>query len=148
MTNKKQTKSVEVQIAVKAVEGSTVNNKCIENFTEAMKQLNLTQESSVSKIMLKLYEVFPDKNLNPNVLSYQIREFKPGCKCSANCISWYKNHYDAETKTFKSTAKKTGTKVEILEKLYKIDELKPMHAYLGALPLSKLKDIEAKYELA
>ena len=128
----------------------SVNFNVIVKFEDEMKVLKLTKDSSVNNIMLAIYEKF-GTNLNPNILAQQIREFKgEGCKCSANCISWYKNHYRPELKKFVSTKKKGMTKQELLNKLYSIDEIKqsPVGQFLPALPITKLQELATKYELA
>ena len=119
MTNKKQTKAVVASKAV--VEKSyrtpncSVNFNVIVDFDGEMKSLKLTKDSSVNNIMLALYKKH-GTNLNPNVLAQQIRNFKgDGCKCSANCISWYKNHYRPEQNKFVSTKKKGATKQELTD---------------------------------
>lgn len=128
----------------------SVNFNVIVDFEGEMKALKLTKDSTVNNIMLALYKKH-GTNLNPNVLAQQIRTFKgEGCKCSANCISWYKNHYRPELNKFVSTKKKGMTKQELLDKLYSIDELKqsPVGQFLPALPITKLQELATKYELA
>lgn len=128
----------------------SVNFNVIVDFDGEMKSLKLTKDSSVNNIMLALYKKH-GTNLNPNVLAQQIRNFKgDGCKCSANCISWYKNHYRPELNKFVSTKKKGATKQELLDKLYAIDEIKnsPVGQFLPALPLNKLQELVTNYELA
>lgn len=171
MTNKKQTKVQATSKATKKVESKakvqqkqekskkapncSVNFLVVENFEQTMQTLNLTRESKVNDIMLKLYAAY-GKNLNQNTTAKQIRDFKnvgknpedkDFCKISAGCISWYKNHYNAELNKFVSTKKKSMTKEELLEKLYAIDELKSVHELLPAVTLTKLKEIATKYEL-
>lgn len=155
MTNKKQTKAVVASKEV-VVEKSyrtpncSVNFNVIVDFDGEMKALKLTKDASVNNIMLALYKKH-GTNLNPNVLAQQIRNFKgDGCKCSANCISWYKNHYRPELNKFVSTKKKGMTKQELLDKLYAIDEIKnsPVGQFLPALPLTKLQELVTNYELA
>jgi hypothetical protein len=100
--------------------------------------------------MLALYKKH-GTNLNPNVLAQQIRNFKgDGCKCSANCISWYKNHYRPEQNKFVSTKKKGATKQELLDRLYAVPEIKesPIGQFLPSLPLTKLQELVTNYELA
>lgn len=128
----------------------SVNFNVIVDFDGEMKLLKLTKDSSVNNIMLALYKKH-GTNLNPNVLAQQIRNFKgDGCKCSANCISWYKNHYRPEQNKFVSTKKKGMTKQQLLEKLYAVDEIK--NSFVGqclpSLPLNKLQELVTKYELA
>lgn len=171
MTNKKQNKVQATSKATKKVESKakvqqkqekskkapncSVNFIVVENFEQTMQTLNLTRESKVNDIMLKLYAAY-GKNLNQNTTAKQIRDFKnvgknpedkDFCKISAGCISWYKNHYNAELNKFVSTKKKSMTKEELLEKLYAIDELKSVHELLPAVTLTKLKEIATKYEL-
>ena len=128
----------------------SVNFNVIVKFEDEMKVLKLTKDSSVNNIMLALYKKH-GTNLNPNVLAQQIRNFKgDGCKCSANCISWYKNHYRPELNKFVSTKKKGATKQELLDKLYAVPEIKesPIGQFLPALPLTKLQELVTNYELA
>lgn len=128
----------------------SVNFNVIVDFDGEMKALNLTKDSSVNNIMLALYKKH-GTNLNPNVLAQQIRNFKgEGCKCSGNCISWYKNHYRPELNKFVSTKKKGATKQELLDRLYAVDEIKnsPVGQFLPSLPLTKLQELVTKYELA
>lgn len=132
------------------VPNCSVNFKVIVDFEGEMKALKLTKDSSVNNIMLALYKTH-GTNLNPNVLAKQIRDFKgEGCKCSANCIGWYKNHYRPELNKFVSTKKKGATKQELLDKLYAVDEIKnsPVGQFLPSLPLTKLQELVTKYELA
>lgn len=171
MTNKKQTKVVATSKAKKQeskakvqpkqekskkAPNCSVNFVVVENFENTMQTLNLTRESKVNDIMLKLYATY-GTNLNQNVTAKQIRDFKNEgkkpedkdfCKISSGCISWYKNHYRAEENRFVSTKKKSMKKEELLEKLYAIDELKSIHELLPAITLTKLKEIAEKYELA
>lgn len=128
----------------------SVNFNVIVDFDGEMKSLKLTKDSSVNNIMLALYKKH-GTNLNPNVLAQQIRNFKgDGCKCSANCISWYKNHYRPELNKFVSTKKKGETKQALLDRLYAIDEIKdsPVGQFLPALPVTKLKELVETYEVA
>ena len=132
------------------VPNCSVNFKVIVDFDGEMKSLKLTKDASVNNIMLAVYKKH-GTNLNPNVLAQQIRNFKgDGCKCSANCISWYKNHYRPELNKFVSTKKKGMTKQELLDKLYAVDEIKnsPVGQFLPSLPLTKLQELVTKYELA
>lgn len=132
------------------VPNCSVNFNVIVDFEGEMKSLKLTKDASVNNIMLAVYKKH-GTNLNPNVLAQQIRNFKgEGCKCSANCISWYKNHYRPELNKFVSTKKKGATKQELLEKLYAVDEIKnsPVGQFLPSLPLTKLQELVTKYELA
>ena len=132
------------------VPNCSVNFNVIIDFDGEMKSLKLTKDSSVNNIMLALYKKH-GTNLNPNVLAQQIRTFKgDGCKCSANCISWYKNHYRPELNKFVSTKKKGATKQELLDKLYAVPEIKesPIGQFLPSLPLNKLQELVTKYELA
>lgn len=132
------------------VPNCSVNFNVIVDFEGEMKSLKLTKDSSVNNIMLALYKKH-GTNLNPNVLAQQIRTFKgEGCKCSANCISWYKNHYRPELNKFVSTKKKGMTKQQLLEKLYTVDEVKnsPVSQFLPSVPLNKLQELVTKYELA
>ena len=132
------------------VPNCSVNFKVIVDFEGEMKSLKLTKDASVNNIMLAVYKKH-GTNLNPNVLAQQIRNFKgDGCKCSANCISWYKNHYRPELNKFVSTKKKGMTKQELLDKLYAVDEIKnsPVGQFLPSLPLTKLQELVTKYELA
>ena len=163
MTNKKQTKAVVASKEVVAEKSyrapnCSVNFNVIVDFDGEMKLLKLTKTSSVNNIMLALYKKH-GTNLNPNVLAKQIRDFKNAgkvesdkdyCKCSANCISWYKNHYRPELNKFVSTKKKGATKQELLDKLYAIDEIKnsPVGQFLPSLPLTKLQELVTNYELA
>lgn len=155
MTNKKQTKAVVASKEVVAEKSyrtpnCSVNFNVIVDFDGEMKSLKLTKDSSVNNIMLALYKKH-GTNLNPNVLAQQIRNFKgDGCKCSANCISWYKNHYRPEQNKFVSTKKKGATKQELLDKLYAVPEIKesPIGQFLPSLPLTKLQELVTKYELA
>lgn len=133
----------------------SVNFVVIENFEETMGTLNLTRDSKVNDIMLKLYSVY-GTNLNQNVTAKQIKDFKNKdknpedkdfCKISSGCISWYKNHYRPEENRFVSNKKKSMTKLELLNKLYAIDELKSIHELLPAITLTKLREIAIKYEL-
>lgn len=133
----------------------SVNFVVIENFEETMETLNLTRDSKVNDIMLKLYSTY-GTNLNQNVTAKQIKDFKNKdkkpedkdfCKISSGCISWYKNHYRPEENRFVSNKKKSMTKLELLDKLYAIDELKSIHELLPAITLTKLKEIALKYEL-
>lgn len=128
----------------------SVNFNVIVDFDGEMKSLKLTKDSSVNNIMLALYKKH-GTNLNPNVLAQQIRNFKgDGCKCSANCISWYKNHYRPEQNKFVSTKKKGATKQELLDRLYAVPEIKesPIGQFLPSLPLTKLQELVTNYELA
>ena len=132
------------------VPNCSVNFNVIVDFEGEMKSLKLTKDASVNNIMLAVYKKH-GTNLNPNVLAQQIRTFKgEGCKCSANCISWYKNHYRPELNKFVSTKKKGATKQQLLEKLYAVDEIKnsPVGQFLPSLPLTKLQELVTKYELA
>lgn len=159
MTNKKQTKAVvaskvvaEKVVAEKSYRtpNCSVNFNVIVDFDGEMKSLKLTKDSSVNNIMLALYKKH-GTNLNPNVLAQQIRNFKgEGCKCSANCISWYKNHYRPEQNKFVSTKKKGATKQELLDRLYAVPEIKesPIGQFLPSLPLTKLQELVTNYELA
>lgn len=167
MTNKKQTKVVATskakeQEAIKEKSYRTpncsVNFNVIVDFDGEMKSLKLTKASSVNNIMLALYQKH-GTNLNPNVLAKQIRDFKnvgkvesdkDYCKCSANCISWYKNHYRPELNKFVSTKKKGATKQELLDRLYAVPEIKesPIGQFLPSLPLTKLQELVTNYELA
>lgn len=159
MTNKKQTKAVVASkvVASKVVAeksyrtpNCSVNFNVIVDFEGEMKSLKLTKDSSVNNIMLALYKKH-GTNLNPNVLAQQIRNFKgDGCKCSANCISWYKNHYRPEQNKFVSTKKKSATKQELLDRLYAVPEIKesPIGQFLPSLPLTKLQELVTNYELA
>ena len=170
MTNKKQTKvvatskakkqetkaKVEVkQEKSKKAPNCSVNFVVVENFEQTMQSLNLTRESKVNDIMLKLYSTY-GTNLNQNTTAKQIRDYKnvgkkpedkDYCKISSGCISWYKNHYRPEQNKFVSTKKKSMKKEELLDKLYAIDELKAIHELLPAINLTKLKEIATKYEL-
>ena len=152
------TKSKKSQAVVASTESTksylvpncSVNFNVIVDFDGEMKSLKLTQDASVNNIMLAVYKKY-GTNLNPNVLAQQIRTFKgEGCKCSANCISWYKNHYRPELNKFVSTKKKGATKQQLLEKLYAVDEIKnsPVGQFLPSLPLTKLQELVTKYELA
>ena len=163
MTNKKQTKAVVASKEVVAEKSyrapnCSVNFKVIVDFENEMKLLKLTKDSSVNNIMLALYKKH-GTNLNPNVLAKQIRDFKnvgkvetdkDYCKCSMNCIGWYKNHYRPELNKFVSTKKKGATKQELLDKLYAVDEIKnsPVGQFLPSLPLTKLQELVTNYELA
>ena len=155
MTNKKQTKAVVASKEVVAeksyrVPNCSVNFKVIVDFENEMKLLKLTKDSSINNIMLALYKKH-GTNLNPNVLAQQIRNFKgEGCKCSMNCIGWYKNHYRPELNKFVSTKKKGATKQELLDKLYAVPEIKesPIGQFLPSLPLTKLQELVTNYELA
>ena len=155
MTNKKQTKAVVASKEVVAeksyrVPNCSVNFKVIVDFENEMKLLKLTKDSSVNNIMLALYKKH-GTNLNPNVLAQQIRNFKgEGCKCSMNCIGWYKNHYRPELNKFVSTKKKGATKQELLDRLYAVPEIKesPIGQFLPSLPLTKLQELVTNYELA
>lgn len=144
-----------VQEKSKKAPNCSVNFVVIENFEETMKTLNLTRDSKVNDIMLKLYATY-GTNLNQNVTAKQIKDFKNKdkdpqdkdyCKISAGCISWYKNHYRPDENKFVSNKKKSMTKLELLDKLYAIDELKSVHELLPAVTLSKLREIALKYEL-
>ena len=167
MTNKKQTKVVatskakkqeskaKVQPKSKKAPNCSVNFVVVENFEQTMETLNLTRDSKVNDIMLKLYSTY-GTNLNQNVTAKQIRDFKNAgknpedkdfCKISSGCISWYKNHYRPDENKFVSTKKKSMSKEELLEKLYAIDELKSIHELLPAITLTKLREIATKYEL-
>lgn len=166
MTNKKQTKVVATSKAKKQetkkeksfrAPNCSVNFVVITKFEDEMKALKLTRESKVNDIMLALYAKH-GKDLNPNVLAKQIKDFKnvgkveldkDYCKVSPNCISWYKNHYNAELNKFVSTKKKGLTKEQILDRLYAIDEIKnsPVADFMPSLSLTKLKEIASKYEL-
>ena len=162
MTNKKQTKAVVASKEVVAEKSyrapnCSVNFKVIVDFKNEMKLLKLAKDSSVNDIMLALYKKH-GTNLNPNVLAKQIRDFKnvgkvetdkDCCKCSMNCIGWYKNHYNKELNKFVSTKKKGLTKEQILDRLYAIDEIKnsAIADYIPSLSLTKLKEIALKYEL-
>ena len=152
------TKSKKSQAVVASTESTksylvpncSVNFNVIVDFEGEMKLLKLTKDASVNNIMLAVYKKH-GTNLNPNVLAQQIRTFKgEGCKCSANCISWYKNHYRPELNKFVSTKKKGMTKQQLLEKLYAVDEIKnsPVGQFLPSLPLNKLQELVDKYELA
>ena len=152
------TKSKKSQAVVASTESTksylvpncSVNFNVIVDFEGEMKLLKLTKDASVNNIMLAVYKKH-GTNLNPNVLAQQIRTFKgEGCKCSANCISWYKNHYRPELNKFVSTKKKGMTKQQLLEKLYAVDEIKnsPVGQFLPSLPLNKLQELVTKYELA
>lgn len=152
------TKSKKSQAVVASTESTksylvpncSVNFNVIVDFDGEMKSLKLTKDASVNNIMLAVYKKY-GTNLNPNVLAQQIRTFKgEGCKCSANCISWYKNHYRPELNKFVSTKKKGATKQQLLEKLYAVDEIKnsPVGQFLPSLPLTKLQELVTKYELA
>ena len=155
MTNKKQAKAVVASKEVVAEKSyrtpnCSVNFSVIVDFDGEMKSLKLTKDSTVNNIMLALYKKH-GTNLNPNVLAQQIRNFKgDGCKCSANCISWYKNHYRPELNKFVSTKKKGMTKQELLDKLYAVPEIKesPIGQFLPSLPLTKLQELVTNYELA
>ena len=155
MTNKKQAKAVVASKEVVAEKSyrtpnCSVNFNVIVDFDGEMKSLKLTKDSTVNNIMLALYKKH-GTNLNPNVLAQQIRNFKgDGCKCSANCISWYKNHYRPELNKFVSTKKKGMTKQELLDKLYAVPEIKesPIGQFLPSLPLTKLQELVTNYELA
>lgn len=167
MTNKKQIKVVATS---KAKEQETkkeksyrapncsVNFNVIVDFESEMKALKLTRDSSVNNIMLALYKKH-GTNLNPNILAKQIRDFKnvgkvetdkDYCKCSMNCIGWYKNHYRPELNKFVSTKKKGATKQELLDRLYAVPEIKesPVGQFLPSLPLTKLQELVTNYELA
>lgn len=174
MTNKKQNKVVETSKTTKRQEARketqetkakksyrvpkcSVNFVVIEKFEDEMKTLKLNRESKVNDIMLALYAKH-GTNLNPNVLANQIAKYKnvdkkpedkDFCKISPNCVSWYKNHYNAELNKFVSTKKKGLTKEQILERLYAIDEVKnsPVADFIPALSLTKLKEMALKYEL-
>ena len=152
------TKSKKSQAVVASTESTksylvpncSVNFNVIVDFDGEMKSLKLTKDASVNNIMLAVYKKY-GTNLNPNVLAQQIRTFKgEGCKCSANCISWYKNHYRPELNKFVSTKKKGATKQQLLEKLYAVDEIKnsPVGQFLPSLPLTKLQELVTNYELA
>lgn len=152
------TKSKKSQAVVASTESTksylvpncSVNFNVIVDFEGEMKSLKLTKDASVNNIMLAVYKKH-GTNLNPNVLAQQIRTFKgEGCKCSANCISWYKNHYRPELNKFVSTKKKGATKQELLDRLYAVDEIKnsPVGQFLPSLPLTKLQELVTKYELA
>lgn len=174
MTNKKQNKVVETSKSTKR-QASRVNTKevvaqksyrvpkcsvnfvVIEKFEDEMKTLKLSRETKVNDIMLALYAKH-GTNLNPNVLANQIAKFKnvdktpedkDFCKISPNCVSWYKNHYNAELHKFVSTKKKGLTKEQIIEKLYSIEVIKnsPVADFIPALSLTKLKEMAEKYEL-
>lgn len=163
MTNKKQTKAVVASKEVVAEKSyrtpnCSVNFKVIVDFENEMKSLKLTKDSSVNNIMLALYKKH-GTNLNPAVLAQQIRNFKnvdkvetdkDYCKCSMNCIGWYKNHYRPELNKFVSTKKKGATKQELLDKLYAVPEIKesPIGQFLPSLPLTKLQELVTNYELA
>lgn len=149
------TKEKVVKEKSKKAPNCSVNFVVIENFEETMKTLNLTRDSKVNDIMLKLYATY-GTNLNQNVTAKQIKDFKNKdkdpqdkdyCKISAGCISWYKNHYRPNENKFVSNKKKSMTKLELLDKLYAIDELKSVHELLPAVTLSKLREIALKYEL-
>lgn len=172
MTNKKQTKVQATSKASKKQETKvkvqqpkqekskrapqcSVNYIVVTDFEKTMESLGLTRESKVNDIMLKLYSSF-GTNINQNVTAKQIKDFKNEgknpedkdyCKISAGCISWYKNHYRPEENKFVSTKKKGMTKVELLDKLYAIPELKSVHELLPAVSLTKLREIATKYEL-
>lgn len=152
------TKSKKSQAVVASTESTksylvpncSVNFNVIVDFEGEMQSLKLTKDASVNNIMLAVYKKH-GTNLNPNVLAQQIRTFKgEGCKCSANCISWYKNHYRPELNKFVSTKKKGATKQELLDRLYAVDEIKnsPVGQFLPSLPLTKLQELVTKYELA
>ena len=152
------TKSKKSQAVVASTESTksylvpncSVNFNVIVDFEGEMKSLKLTKDASVNNIMLAVYKKH-GTNLNPNVLAQQIRTFKgEGCKCSGNCISWYKNHYRPELNKFVSTKKKGATKQELLDRLYAVDEIKnsPVGQFLPSLPLTKLQELVTKYELA
>ena len=136
----------------------SVNFAVIEKFEDEMAALKLTRDSKVNDIMLALYAKH-GTNLNPHVLANQIAKYKnvgkkpedkDYCKCSANCISWYKNHYRPELNKFVSTKKKSMTKQELLDKLYAVSEIKdsPVGQFLPSLPLTKLRELVTNYELA
>lgn len=167
MTNKKQTKVVATSKAKEQeakkeksyrTPNCSVNFNVIVDFDGEMKSLKLTRESKVNDIMLALYAKH-GTNLNPNVLAKQIKDFKnvgkvesdkDYCKVSANCISWYKNHYRPEQNKFVSTKKKGMTKQELLDRLYAVPEIKesPIGQFLPSLPLTKLQELVTNYELA
>lgn len=124
----------------------SVNFHMVVNFDESMAKLGLTKDSSVNNIMLALYENY-GTDLNPNVTARQIREFKgEGCKCSAGCISWYKNHYRPELRKFVSTKKKGASKDELIEKIMKHPSMKnsPVLEFIPSLSLTKLQEIAEK----
>lgn len=153
MTNSKKSQAVVASTETTKsylVPNCSVNFNVIVDFEGEMKSLKLTKDASVNNIMLAVYKKY-GTNLNPNVLAQQIRIFKgESCKCSANCISWYKNHYRPELNKFVSTKKKGANKQQLLEKLYAIDEIKnsPVGQFLPSLPLTKLQELVTKYELA
>lgn len=163
MTKSKKSQAVVASKEVVAeksyrVPNCSVNFKVIVDFENEMKVLKLTKDSSVNNIMLALYKKH-GTNLNPNVLAKQIRDFKnvgkvetdkDYCKCSMNCIGWYKNHYRPELNKFVSTKKKGSTKQQLLDKLYAVDEIKnsPISQFLPSLPLTKLQELVTNYELA
>lgn len=130
------------------VPNCSVNFLVVTDFDGFAKKYSLTKDSTVNQIMLSLYKEF-GTNLNQNTTAKQIRDFKgEGCKCSASCISWYKNHYNAELNKFVSTKNKGNTKQEILDKLYGVEELKPVQHLLPTISLTKLNELVTKYELA
>lgn len=156
-SNKRQAARIEKKEKSFRAPNCSVNFVVITKFEDEMKTLNLTRESKVNDIMLALYAKH-GKDLNPNVLAKQIKDFKnvgkvetdkDYCKVSPNCISWYKNHYNAELNKFVSTKKKGLTKEQILDRLYGIDEIKnsPVADFMPSLSLTKLKEIASKYEL-
>lgn len=143
-------KNVTVNTEVKSQKAPncSVNFVVVSEFDKVMTKHKLTKDSKVGSIVLALYEEF-GTNLNPNVTAKQIRDFKgDGCKCSSGCISWYKAHYNAEQNKFVSSKKSGNKKQELLEKLYAIDELKPVQHLLPAISMTKLQELMTTYNIA
>lgn len=142
IVSKKETVEVQAQpvVAQQKAPNCSVNFVVVAKFNDVMAKYKLTKDSSVNNIVLALYKEF-GSNLNPAATAKQIRDFKGAdCKCSGACISWYKNHYDPVQHKIISKKKNANKKQELLDKLYKVEALKPIHHMLAAIPMTKLEE--------
>ena len=140
MTKTTTKKTVVAQDVVETMltPNAKTNNKMIKDFSSFAKLCGLTDKSSVNDIMLAVFEKV-GTDVHPAILAQQIRDFKQS-STTQSCVSWYKTHYVAESRCFKSSRKSNvAEKSELIAKIKTEPKLEAIFPLLPALSVRQLK---------